>query len=254
MWGWKDPRTCLFLDFWEEIIPHANFLFVFRSPWQVVDSLLRRGHQDFDQRPELAFEVWFCYNSMIVDFIARNPQKCFLIDLSQVIESESYISSLNERFGLNLKPSSKKLFQDKLLKARMPSFYEAITLEHFPECFELHQRMLALASIKPNLSEPDRTLSKREAMQEWLKFRTIEKEKHEAEKLRNHYAEHLQVQREKCNALETHVSNLEKAREQLLQEKEFINHHLSALQKSRTWKLRSAIVKLKSFGRSLQSE
>ena len=38
-WGWKDPRTVLFLDFWLEMLPEARFLFVFRDPAEVADSL-----------------------------------------------------------------------------------------------------------------------------------------------------------------------------------------------------------------------
>ncbi|MDP4350266.1 hypothetical protein QSG17_25820, partial [Escherichia coli] len=42
-WGWKDPRTTLFLDFWSEFLPDARYLLVFRRPWEVVDSLFRRN-------------------------------------------------------------------------------------------------------------------------------------------------------------------------------------------------------------------
>src|SRR6187402_1642015 len=43
VWGWKDPRTCLFLDFWHQLLPDGRFLFVFRHPIEVLLSLLRRG-------------------------------------------------------------------------------------------------------------------------------------------------------------------------------------------------------------------
>ena len=29
-WGWKDPRTSLFLDFWYDLVPDAHFVFVAR--------------------------------------------------------------------------------------------------------------------------------------------------------------------------------------------------------------------------------
>jgi hypothetical protein len=41
-WGWKDPRTSLFLPFWHDIVPEARYLIVYRHYTQVVDSLLRR--------------------------------------------------------------------------------------------------------------------------------------------------------------------------------------------------------------------
>src|SRR5438309_2000464 len=40
-WGWKEPRTCLFLNFWKKKLPAANYVFIFRPPWEVADSLFR---------------------------------------------------------------------------------------------------------------------------------------------------------------------------------------------------------------------
>jgi hypothetical protein len=55
-WGWKDPRSVLLLDFWKELLPEAHVLFTFRAPWEVMDSLYRRGDaacQHGQQRPPL---------------------------------------------------------------------------------------------------------------------------------------------------------------------------------------------------------
>ncbi|BFM06254.1 hypothetical protein [Halioxenophilus aromaticivorans] len=41
-WGWKDPRTCLFLDYYGSVRSDINYLVVFRRPEAVVNSLLRR--------------------------------------------------------------------------------------------------------------------------------------------------------------------------------------------------------------------
>ena len=43
LWGWKDTRNGLFLDFWRRLLPEACFVLVYRKPQEVVDSLLRRG-------------------------------------------------------------------------------------------------------------------------------------------------------------------------------------------------------------------
>ncbi|NJL52619.1 MAG: hypothetical protein HC930_11085 [Hydrococcus sp. SU_1_0] len=70
IWGWKDPRTTLFLDFWSELIPHAKYIFVYRSPWDVVDSLFRRHDVIFQQDPNFALTQWCNYNQAILDFSA----------------------------------------------------------------------------------------------------------------------------------------------------------------------------------------
>ena len=41
-WGWKDPRTVLFLEEWVSLIPHIKFIFLWRPAYQVVNSLIER--------------------------------------------------------------------------------------------------------------------------------------------------------------------------------------------------------------------
>ena len=83
-WGWKDPRTTLFLDFWRQRIPHAKFLLVFRRPWEVADSLLGRGDLAFRLNPNLATDVWLRYNRAILQFARMNPERCVVCEATQV--------------------------------------------------------------------------------------------------------------------------------------------------------------------------
>jgi hypothetical protein len=94
-WGWKDPRTSLFLDMWHEIVPDAHFVFVYRRPAEVADSLRRRGDSQFLLRyPGSAFlaqhgvprfrtgralRLWRLYNERIADFVERHRDRCRLV-------------------------------------------------------------------------------------------------------------------------------------------------------------------------------
>ncbi|WPU93069.1 sulfotransferase [Mucilaginibacter sabulilitoris] len=49
-WGWKDPRTCLFLDVYQELLPDACYLIILRDYQSVVSSLLRREFKDVDDK------------------------------------------------------------------------------------------------------------------------------------------------------------------------------------------------------------
>jgi hypothetical protein len=44
-WGWKDPRTCLFLDTYDELLPSAFYLFIVRDFHSTVNSLLAREYK-----------------------------------------------------------------------------------------------------------------------------------------------------------------------------------------------------------------
>jgi hypothetical protein len=41
-WGWKDPRTCLTLPFWQQLLPSMRYVICLRNPVDVVRSLERR--------------------------------------------------------------------------------------------------------------------------------------------------------------------------------------------------------------------
>jgi hypothetical protein len=84
-WGWKDPRTVLFLDFWREQLPDARFLFVIRSPWQVANSLARRDKERFRHDPCAALRLWYHYNTQIRDHAAAHPQTTLVRGLDQII-------------------------------------------------------------------------------------------------------------------------------------------------------------------------
>src|SRR4051812_1867693 len=57
-WGFKDPRTTVLLDFYDELIPAARYVFVYRPPWDVVASLLRTQYQPLHGRADLAVRAW----------------------------------------------------------------------------------------------------------------------------------------------------------------------------------------------------
>lgn len=86
-WGWKEPRTTLLLPFYEHLLPEARFLCVFRRPWEVVDSLLRRGYsgdQVFEADPVLAANVCHHYNRLILALAERIPDRCIVVEVTQL--------------------------------------------------------------------------------------------------------------------------------------------------------------------------
>ena len=78
-WGFKDPRTVALLDFWDEAAPGARYVLVYRPPWDVVDSMFRLTRRPLVGRADLAARTWVTYNRAILDFMARNRERCVLI-------------------------------------------------------------------------------------------------------------------------------------------------------------------------------
>lgn len=78
-WGFKDPRTAALLEFWDEAAPGARYAFVYRPPWDVVDSMFRLSRRPLVGRAGLAARTWVVYNRAILDFAARNRERCLLV-------------------------------------------------------------------------------------------------------------------------------------------------------------------------------
>lgn len=62
-WAWKDPRTCLLLEFWRELIPDLRLVVCARHPASVIRSLVtrRETHLPFEQ----AVQVWNAYSESL---------------------------------------------------------------------------------------------------------------------------------------------------------------------------------------------
>lgn len=120
IWGWKDPRTSLFLDFWHNQLPNALFLFIFRSAEEVVDSLRRRNDTELNYhfhgawllrqlgfstfRMRRAINMWLGYNQAVVRFMKAHPEQSYLLDLADLPRQFSVLlQHLRSRHGLDMK-------------------------------------------------------------------------------------------------------------------------------------------------------
>lgn len=177
IWGWKDPRTTLFLDFWHQQIPDAKFVFVFRSPWEVVDSLFRRGDIIFGTNPNFALQQWCQYNQTILDFQQRYPEQCVLLEVASIIQnSAGLIDLLQQKFQLDLR-SPKSLYNQDLFHVDSNSQYrQAILSQFFPESLELYNQLQQQANLdsksSPAIQQEDLTC-KSWILQDWHDVKKI---------------------------------------------------------------------------------
>lgn len=103
IWGWKDPRTTLFLDLWAEAVPDAKFVFLFRSPAEAIDSLFRRGDEAFAVNPGFAVDVWMAYNQRLLAFQRAHPGRCHLVDAATAVaDPGGLVAAVRNRWSLPL--------------------------------------------------------------------------------------------------------------------------------------------------------
>jgi hypothetical protein len=95
-WGFKDPRTCLTLPFWQRILPPMRYLICLRNPMDVAFSLARRELDpiEFEQGTQL----WLTYVRAAIKGAAPHPHHMvFYEDL--MVESEPVVREIADFIG-----------------------------------------------------------------------------------------------------------------------------------------------------------
>ncbi|MCP4525597.1 MAG: hypothetical protein GY833_06785 [Aestuariibacter sp.] len=106
-WGWKDPRSVLFLTQWRAIIPELKVLFVWRPCLDVAQSLVMRSKKAGQAHLKItlleAVKLWLYYNKKVCAYKRQHPDTTLLFSLNAIIDDdEGILSLLNEKFRANL--------------------------------------------------------------------------------------------------------------------------------------------------------
>jgi glycosyltransferase involved in cell wall biosynthesis len=154
VWGWKDPRASLFLDFWRETLPVAKWVLVAREPTQVAWSLVRRWafhHPNRTWRSRvtdawIALGLWTTYNERLLAFAARHPGDVTLLLVPADIDraGPARLDAALARWQLGLRPVAfDGVFVPSLLRTSAPPWLAALTCSHVPSR-EVWRRLLRL--------------------------------------------------------------------------------------------------------------
>lgn len=65
-WGWKDPRSCITLPFWQSLIPNLKVVICLRHPLEVAKSLEQRNHTS----EWLGLNLWASYSLRVLSSTA----------------------------------------------------------------------------------------------------------------------------------------------------------------------------------------
>lgn len=120
-WGFKDPRTTLFLFAWKKLVPNFKTIIVYRHYSEVVDSLCRRlikqlaspstptftkFHWEILKTLRLKMQrkhylnAWIRYNQIIINYHKANPTESLIVSNRELVEhNELIIDKINEMLG-----------------------------------------------------------------------------------------------------------------------------------------------------------
>jgi hypothetical protein len=177
-WGWKEPRTCLFLDIYRELLPGAKYLVIVRDHMAVVSSLLKRGFEEvyktnaprsfisklkwdwykeanrrrrfYSTYAEDYLKVWIDYNEHILNIIRQLPKNDYLVVNYTLLEKDD-----QQVFSF--------LTHDWRFK-----------LEYFPFRKVYNKNLISpQADLRPFLKDPGLVLRARELENEFSKYMSI---------------------------------------------------------------------------------
>lgn len=122
IWGVKDPRLCLFLPLWHEVLGERLKLIGIVRHWAAcVESLhhrhsreivrnpkmpLRCDHTRFWLEPNLGARMWLAYTEALVTFHSENKSDSILLSQGYIFSGANLISELNRFFDTNLNSQS----------------------------------------------------------------------------------------------------------------------------------------------------
>jgi O-antigen biosynthesis protein len=227
VWGWKDPRTTLFISYWAKRLPKANFLFVYRPQWEVADSLYRRGDPVFQENPRRAIETWTLYNEAILDFHEKNKERGLLLDLQSIVNNpDLLIDKLNKRFNLQLVKPAGDIFDESLIERSSGKSARGLAVQHFfPKANEVYKRLLDASDSLG--TQVDSQLAEGEISEDEL-----------ADCFLSEWVAARRAQRE----LKSGNKTLYSVRSELYD----ANEKLKTFEASRIWKIRNIVHKLKT--------
>ncbi|HEX2181449.1 MAG TPA: hypothetical protein VHH10_04130 [Rubrobacteraceae bacterium] len=115
LWGFKDPRACLFLMLWKYLIPDMKVLLVYRRFSEVTRSLgqrhstelfLNRGnqlvHERFWKEPDLALKMWLVHNNALLAFARAYPEDTLALSMEMIRDGFPLVWAIKRRWGFEL--------------------------------------------------------------------------------------------------------------------------------------------------------
>ncbi len=134
LWGFKDPRVCLFMMIWKYLLPDAKALLVYRHFSDTTHSLgrrqstelfsrptgLQRMYRRFWEEPDLALRMWLAHNEALLTFARTYPEDTLAVSLDMVQSGFPVIGAVNRRWNLGMREVPSARVFDPAVTERRP--------------------------------------------------------------------------------------------------------------------------------------
>jgi hypothetical protein len=120
-WGWKDPRTTIFLHHWQAIDPEAAYIFMVRKPEDVINSLCRLLKTKWSvKQKSIYLKTYIYYNSQINIFLKKHQFKNMaVVGFDPLIaDPKTTLKNVSAQVGFDFDDDLfRKLFDDRVISS-----------------------------------------------------------------------------------------------------------------------------------------
>lgn len=110
LWGWADAQAVYLLDYWKSQDPQTVFVLVFDEPQSVFTRQALEHADASPQEQEARINGWVAYNSALLHFHLRHPERSLLVHAAQVQTSaHSYLQQVSLHVNAQLRLPSEEL-------------------------------------------------------------------------------------------------------------------------------------------------
>ena len=112
-WGFKDPRTCLTIHFWDKELPRSKIIYIYRSPKEVFNHYIRceqKGDRflgfvgvlrKITSNPILACKVlhsWYVYNQECLQYLEglEDKDKYLILSFAEIFNNREELHRLEK--------------------------------------------------------------------------------------------------------------------------------------------------------------
>ncbi|UUC91705.1 hypothetical protein [Comamonas sp. C11] len=173
LWGWADAQAVYLLDYWKSQDPQTVFVLVFDEPQSVFTRQALEHADASPQEQEARINGWVAYNSALLNFHLRHPERSLLVHAAQVQTSaHSYLQQVSLHVNAQLRLPSEELQSEIKCHDQDLSHGEILLgpdtggeqkqamdgnalaqwlaqqlLEEYPQATELYEQLQAAASL-----------------------------------------------------------------------------------------------------------
>ena len=116
--AFKDPRSILFINFWNSFFKKKNyfvrFLYCFRHPYLISKSIMKRDKMKRGESFLFILQNWY----LILKNIKKNDEKIFLDYDLLILDSKKFCKDLQKKSFKNLNNDKYLFFQKKILNKK----------------------------------------------------------------------------------------------------------------------------------------